>query len=194
MLLHPLVFGRLSPALETTPSNKFRPGRTHHRTMEPMRTPVFGWLSGSIFLCCAFLFAGCGSSDSGSGATSTQALSGKIGGKTWTFATGETDSYLSDGNTLFTTLYASTFAACNTFMPDTSAGTIIASLPRKTGSYGLSLSMNVTFYNPPGDNWVATRGSLEITEVTDTTISGGLTATYNGDNTADGRFTASICP
>jgi hypothetical protein len=164
--------------------------------MEPMRTLSFGWLSGSIFYCCTFLVAGCGSSDSdGGGTISSQPLSGKVGGKAWTFATGETDAYLSsEGDTLFTTLYASTFAACETFMPDDSAGTIIALIPKKTGRYGLSLSMNVTFYNPPGDNWVATRGSLEITEVTDTTISGGVYATYNGDNTVDGRFTVSICP
>jgi hypothetical protein len=163
-----------------------------------MRTMSFTWPGWSIFSFCAFLFAGCGSSDSeggaGSGTISSQTLSGKIGGKAWSFATGETDSYLTDGSTFFTTLYASTFTACGTFMPDESAGTLIVSLPKKTGSYGLDTSMNVTFFIPPEDNLVATKGSLEITAVTDATISGAIKDTYNGDNTVDGKFTAAICP
>jgi hypothetical protein len=144
------------------------------------------------------LFAGCDGSGSGGSDTmaiSSQPLSGKIGGKAWTFVTGETDAFMSEGvDTYWTDLYASKFAACDTTMPDDSAGTIIAQLPRKTGSFNLGLSNNVTFYVPPEDNWVATRGRLEITEVTETTISGGLKATYNDDNLADGRFTVSICP
>jgi hypothetical protein len=170
-----------------------------------MRTIVLSRGCWGIFSFCLLVLAGCGGSDSGGSessgsdagavAISSQPLSGKIGGKAWTFATGETDAYLSEGeDTYFTDLYASTFAACDTFMPDDSAGTIIVLLPRETGSYRLGMSVNVTFYVPPGDNWIATKGSLEITEVTDTTITGGLKATYNSDNTAEGRFTASICP
>src|SRR5664279_4179001 len=112
-----------------------------------MRTTAFGRPDWSIFALCMVLFVGCDGSSSGDGAISPQPLSGKVGGKLWTFATGETDAFLSsDRNTFFTTLYASTFTACETFAPDDSGGTLIASIPRKTGSYGLGLSMNVTFY------------------------------------------------
>jgi hypothetical protein len=173
--------------------------------MPCMRTTVLSRGCRGIFSFCLLVLAGCGDSDSGgsdsggsnAGAAtiSSQPLSGKIGGKAWTFATGQTDAYLSEGeDTYFTELYASTFAACDTWAPDSSAGTIIVLLPRETGRFSLGMSMNVTFYVPPGDNWVATKGSLEITEVTDTTITGGLKASYNSDNTAEGRFTASICP
>lgn len=175
--------------------------------MLPMRTTGFSRLRISASLC-LLLLAGCGSSDAsddtsgdsgtktpGFGTISSQPLAGKIGGKAWTFATGQTDAYLSEGeDTYFTDLYASKFAACDTWMPDDSAGTLIVLLPRKTGRYGLGMSVNVTFYTPPEENLVATQGGLEITEVTDTTISGGLKATYNSDNTAEGRFTVSICP
>jgi hypothetical protein len=75
------------------------------------------------------------------------------------------------------------------------ADEVIMMMPKKPGSYPLSLAQNATLYvASSSDNWVATRGMLVIDSVTATTISGGMHITYNGDNTVDGQFQAAICP
>ncbi len=91
------------------------------------------------------------------------------------------------------TLYASTFTACSTLAPPEDAGTIIMVIPRTPGSYDLSAARSATFSIPPSDNWVALQGHVQISEVTATTITGGAKITYNGDNTVEGQFQASIC-
>jgi hypothetical protein len=159
--------------------------------MPAMNTSVFARRCRNFLSVCALLLASCGDSDV---SISSQTLSGKVGGKAWSFATGQTNPDLSEGDSFWAALYASRFAACETSTHDDSTGSILLSLPKKTGKHSLGLDLTVTFFSPPGDNLAATRGSLEVTEITDTTIKGGLNATYDGDNSVDGQFTVSICP
>jgi hypothetical protein len=139
------------------------------------------------------LAAACDGSGGGT-AISSQVLAGKIGGEAWTFVQGETDAFLSDDSTYFVILYASSFSACSTFSAPSDESHILISIPKTPGSYDLSLAKNATFYVPPSDNWVATRGHVQIDELTATTIAGGARITYNDDNTVDGQFQVSICP
>lgn len=139
------------------------------------------------------LASGC--DGSGGGTTiSAQPLAGKIGGQPWTFVQGETDAFLSDASTFFVTLYASSFSACASSGAPSDERRLILSVPKKAGGYDLSLQRNATFFVPPSDNWVATRGHVRIDEVTATTITGGASFAYDGDNTVDGQFQVSICP
>jgi hypothetical protein len=139
------------------------------------------------------LVAGCdGSGDSAT--ISSQTLSGKIGGKAWTFTQGETDPIMSDSSSFWVTLYASTFSACATFMPPEDAGTVLLDLPKTAGGFDLSMSKTATFFIPPETNLAALQGHIQIDTVTSTTITGGAKITYNGDNTVDGQFQVTICP
>jgi hypothetical protein len=142
---------------------------------------------------CLLLLAGCDGSGGGA-PISSQVLAGKIGGQAWTFVQGETDAFLSDGNTFWVNLYASAFSACESFAAPIDENQILIQIPRTGGSYDLSLAQNATFYLPPGDNYVATRGHVQIDAITPTAITGGARITYDGDNTVEGQFQASICP
>jgi hypothetical protein len=140
---------------------------------------------------------GGGGGGTGGGMTtiSTQTLAGKIGGQAWTFATGETNAALSTTDELWVDLYAATFDTCVAFGAPSDADGVTMMMPKKPGSYPLSLGQNATLYvASSSNNWVATHGLLVIDSVTATTISGGMRITYNGDNTVDGQFQAAICP
>lgn len=88
------------------------------------------WMLGLFFL------AACSSDgDGGSVAIATTPLSGRVGGQAWTFVSGATDPFLSEGKpTLFTTLYAEALAGCNGF-PSSTLSEVLVELPREPGSY-----------------------------------------------------------
>jgi hypothetical protein len=143
-----------------------------------------------------FLVVGCGGGGGGGGGPiSTQPLAGKIGGQAWTFMTGETIASLSNADELFVNLYPTSFETCVSFGAPTGVDNVIMIMPRAAGSYSLGLSLTATLYDASDNsNYATTNGSLVIDSVTATTISGGLRATYNGDNSVDGQFQAAICP
>lgn len=122
---------------------------------------------------------------------STAPLTGKVGGQSWTFVAGDTSAFLSDENDFFAQFYAATFTACGFSTPQ--GNSLIVAVPTKVGDYEMSLSRNMTFV--VGDqNLIATDGRIVVDEVTATKVSGGLHATYDGDNEVDGRFEITICP
>jgi hypothetical protein len=146
----------------------------------------------------ALTVGGCGggTSSNGSGAViSTQPLSGKIGGQSWSLAIAQSDSYLSMGDRFFVTMYPTSFTACETFGAPSNANTVIIELPKTAGSYSLGLDMNATLYEAAtSNNRVATQGRVVIDSVTATTISGGANFAYDANNAVDGQFQATICP
>jgi hypothetical protein len=161
-----------------------------------------GRVTSGLLAAALAIASGCGSAASlggdggpGGGVTiSSQPLAGKIGGQPWTFVAGETDAFLSDATSFFTTLYSSSFTACSFGRP-TGENEVLLQLPTTAGSYNLSLGMNATLYDAASQtNWVATRGRVEVTAITATTITGGMNITYNADNTVDGQFSVTICP
>ena len=149
---------------------------------------------GLLYLGLAALAGGCGSSSGGSTTISSQPLSGKLGGQPWTLGTGETNSLSSTTSQYWVDAYAESFTPCTGSEP-TSADRIIMKLPTAIGTYPLSFNFNQTFYVAANnENFVATSGEIDITDITATTITGGAKFAYDADNSIDGQFQTTICP
>ncbi len=139
------------------------------------------------------IVAGCGSSGGGSATISSQPLSGKIGGQPWTLVTAETDTFLSSATQYAVDAYSESFTPCS----GTASGTtdsLILNFPMAVGTYAVTLNLNQTFSVPPIDNFIATSGTIVISEITATTITGGANFAYDADNSVNGQFQATICP
>ncbi len=148
---------------------------------------------GLLGLGLAALAVGCGSGG-GSTIISSDPLSGKLGGQPWTLGTGQTNSDLSTTSQYWVDAYAESFTPCTGSAP-TSADKIIMNLPMAIGNYPLSLKFNQTFFVAANnDNYVATSGEIDITDISATTITGGARFAYNADNSIDGQFQIAICP
>ncbi|HCF56503.1 MAG TPA: hypothetical protein DFS52_00705 [Myxococcales bacterium] len=122
-------------------------------------------------------------------------LAGQINAKPWAFVAGVTDRYLSDDEGFFTKLSAEELT-CQSFNGFEQPDFILLTVPREPGRYRLSLARNITFVvriDGETENMVATSGVLEVTEVTDTTVRGGLWATFGSGYEVDGQFTATLC-
>ena len=136
------------------------------------------------------LAIGCGGGGSVDIATTT--LAGKIGGQAWTFQAGHTSAFLSEGEPdFFASLYAQAFTACGLSEPSGERH-LLVSIPKEVGDYDLSLSLNMTFVDG-NENLIATDGRIVVDSVTDSRITGGLHATFDGDNEVDGQFDVTIC-
>lgn len=147
-------------------------------------------IQASVWCLAVVIGAGCGS---GSATISSQPLSGKIGGQPWTLVTAETNSVPLSPTQYSVNAYSESFTPCS----GTASGTtdsLILNFPMAVGTYAVTLNLNQTFYIPPSDNLIATSGTIVISEVTATTISGGANFAYNADNSVDGQFQATICP
>ena len=142
----------------------------------------------------AALAAGCGSGGDGSTTISSQPLAGKIGGQPWTFVQGETDSFLSTASQYWVDAYPVSFSSCTDYISST-ANALLMNFPTAVGNYTVSINLNQTFYvAATSDNFVATSGELDITDISATTITGGAKFAYNADNSVDGQFEVTICP
>lgn len=64
---------------------------------------------------------------------------------------------------------------------------LLGKIPENTGEYPLSGTFNVTFFEPPGNNKVATRGIMKVTREGDTYIV-RLIAHFDKDNDVRGYF------
>lgn len=137
--------------------------------------------------------AACG----GGGTTEVSAdpLAGSINGKPFTFVSGETNGFLSEGDdNFFSDLYGEASTPCGFSHP--TGPHLIASIPMTPGDYTLSLQLNMTFTYDDGDtiqNLVATNGRLIVDEVTTTSVTGRLHGIYNDDNEVDGAFMLAVC-
>ena len=129
---------------------------------------------------------GCGTSQD----IATTQLAGTVGGQAWTFKTGHTDAFLSEGeDDFFATFYQEEFTPCG-FEP--SGPHLIVSIPKTTGDYEMGLQLNMT-YVVDSDNKIATDGRIVVDSVTATKVTGGLVSEYDGDNEVNGQFEATIC-
>lgn len=146
-----------------------------------------------LYLGLAVLAAGCGSGG-GSTVISGQPLSGKIGGQSWTFMTGETSSSVPNSGRYWVDAYGESFTPCSGSAPFT-ADEILMEFPMSVGNYAVTLDLSQTFYiAATNDNLVATSGEIDITDISATTITGGAKFAYDADNSVDGQFQMTICP
>jgi hypothetical protein len=138
---------------------------------------------------------GCGDDDEGSPPIASGPLTGQVGGEAWTFVSGRSDSFLSDPDDLWIDLFDESSEGCE---PNAASGnSILLITPRKVGEFSLGgLQANATFFvasSSGGENYIA-EGRLKVLEVTTTTLRGGLDAYYDGGNSINGEFEATICP
>ncbi|MEP6652210.1 MAG: hypothetical protein ABJA82_02565 [Myxococcales bacterium] len=169
-----------------------------NRTIPGDRTRASAGLVLAATLAGAASLLGCGGGGNpagGSGSIANQTLSGKIGGQPWTYATGQTESFLSMDDKFFLTLYGEAFTTCEIGGAPQGANEFIIEIPKAPGAYDLSLNMNATFYDAAtSKNWVVLSGRVDIESVTATTITGGMNVTLNAGNSINGQFEAMICP
>lgn len=119
-----------------------------------------------------------------------------MGAQAWSLATAETNPTLSAGDRFWADMYAETFNVCSGGGL-ASTRHIIVNIPKATGDYALSASLNQTFvieHDDTTDNFIAIRGRLIVREITATLIRGEARIEYNDDNTVEGSFEATICP
>jgi hypothetical protein len=118
-------------------------------------------------------------------------LSGMVSGQSWTFVTGSTDGFLSEGqDDFFAVLYPKAYTACGS---EPSGPHLIVSIPKTPGDYTMNLSRNMTFADG-SDNKIATDGRIVVDSVTSTHVTGGLHGTYDLDNEVSGQFDLTVCP
>lgn len=125
-----------------------------------------------------------------------QPLQGQINGQAWTIGSATTNDFLSDEETIWVDAHLAPDVACNGFPGGSGESGLIINVPREVGTYTLGLSLNMTFvYKVDGEsnNDVATNGVIIVEEITDTQITASLRATFDGDNTVEGRFVAELC-
>jgi hypothetical protein len=146
-------------------------------------------------ICWALL--GCGSDGDGDGsaAIAEGTLTGKVGGASWTLVSAQTVAGLSDQDGVWVDLYAESVTSCSDFG---SGNRLILTAPRKLGTHRFSLSLNGTFVIAGdangSDNLIATDGAIRVDEITDAVVRGGVTMTYDANNSVNGEFEATICP
>lgn len=136
-----------------------------------------------------------GGDGNGGGSTpiASGALTGKVGGQAFTVATAQVDTVLSDDEKLWIDVSSEVLASCNDFA---SGNSLILNVPKKPGTYALSLTLNATFVVAGGaetQNLIATKGSLRVDEVTNALVRGAVNTTYDADNSVNGRFEAIVC-
>ena len=157
----------------------------------------------SVTFALAAVLSGCFGPDTSSSASYAsadivnQAPQGSMGGNAWTMqsAVVRVDSW--ESNKLSVTLYGDAVEACDAFAMST-AGEIIFSVPRATGSYPLNFSFSsggqtITFVPAPGQNVISTEGLVVVEAVSDTEVTIGLVADA-GSSHVNGRVTTALCP
>ncbi|MEO8842563.1 MAG: hypothetical protein ABI591_15750 [Kofleriaceae bacterium] len=147
-------------------------------------------LLGLAFLS-ALCFTGCTTDSGGDQTIDPTPLAGTVEGQPWTFTSGATDAFLSEGSDAFFANFYSVAYTCNASNP--SGPALIVGIPRVPGDYPMSLQRNMTFTSG-SDNKIAVDGLIHVDTVTATTITGGLVGTYDDQNTVSGQFTLTICP
>jgi hypothetical protein len=119
-------------------------------------------------------------------------LGGTVSGHSWLFAAGDTNAFLSQGQSSFyAELYPASYSACGSVVP--SGAHLIVSIPMAAGDYQLNLSRNMTFVDDFGNNLIATDGRIVVDQVSATHVSGGLHGTYDVDNDVSGHFDVTVC-
>ena len=136
------------------------------------------------------LAAGCSTTTSMD--VSSQNLAGYVGGAPWSFAAGETDAFLSEGqDDFFATLYPTAYTPCSAQTP--SGPYLIVSIPKAPGTYDFDSTRNMTFVADSSDNLVSFDGTIVVDAVAADHVSGGLASSYDGNNEVNGPFVLTVC-
>lgn len=126
---------------------------------------------------------------------------GQIDGTPWTMTKATVQREGADGGKLDVKLFGTAVADCAN--SDRDAGYIIFNMPAAVGKRSLKLSLSdfgspdnqtITFVTPPSSNNIAVDGVLNVTELTDTSVTMGILAKGGKTTDVNGTFTATFCP
>ena len=153
-----------------------------------------------LFISSIIIFSSCSKDEDNGPAYEflDQDLQGTIDGEAFVFGDGIVSS--SDGELSFDLLSdMETESACEQF----GFGDFVSvffTIPEAEGIVELSLNLQsfegqtVTMFNPETSlNVIATEGAVEITSITETSVSGKMDVKYDGENFVNGNFTAVFC-
>jgi hypothetical protein len=123
------------------------------------------------------------------------APTGTFGGASWTMTKA---SISNDGTRLDVKIFGDDVADC-AFSSD-KTGYLLFTMPAKVAKRPLKFSFDfsdpdnqtITFVTPPSNNNIATDGILNLTELTDTSVTLGILAKAGADN-VNGTLTATLC-
>lgn len=123
---------------------------------------------------------------------SSATLSGQIDGQSWSFSTGHTSAFLSEGeDDFFATLYPTAFTPCSISEPR--GPHLIVAIPKTPGDYDLDFDHNMTFVGADNSNKVAFDGRIVVDFASPTRVTGGLHGYYDGLNEVNGQFDVTVC-
>jgi hypothetical protein len=135
---------------------------------------------------------GCGTDHGPGEGDMSQTLTGTVGGQAWTFAAGETNAFLSEGeDDFFAEFYPAAYTQCGFSAP--SGNHLIVAIPKTPGDYPMGTSRNMTFVVGDSQNLISFDGRIIVDEVTPTGVKGGLVGSYDGQNQVNGAFELKIC-
>jgi hypothetical protein len=148
-----------------------------------------------LSITCLVVTAACGGGDAVT--ITDQTLQGVIGGEPWEFEAGEAEASSFTVGEFAARLFGEPHTVCGSAFEQPAASHILLSVPDAVGSYALSFGQNsrtVTLYDTATSiNHIAVSGAVDITEITATTISGGMHVRVDSDNEVDGLFELTIC-
>ena len=125
---------------------------------------------------------------------------GQFGGTPWEMTKATIKRTGQDGGTLDVKLFGFPIADCGTSSPH--AGYIIFNMPAAVGRRPLELSLSdlsspdnqtITFVTPPSSNNVSVDGIINVTELTETSVTMGILAKAGKTTDINGTFTATFC-
>jgi hypothetical protein len=161
-----------------------------------------GWALAGL-LAIAVGLGGCGGgSGTGGSSISSQPLSGMIDGQPWAFVAGQTDAFLSStGTNFFANLFDMALdMPCTELQPAGATRSLILNIPKAVGHYSITAALNQTLaYQDPSipnngfQNDIAYSGELDVTELTATTIKGGVEMSSGTKDSVDGQFEITLC-
>jgi len=151
-------------------------------------------------LAAAIIFGACGGGDRAED-IKAEAPAGTFEGKPWTMKHATVQK---SGGDLNVRLFAEEVESCATFPPSGSTtGYIMWTMPAQVGKRPLQLSLTdlsstdnqtITFVTPPSSNNISVDGVINVTALTDTSVTLGFIAEAGEGNEVNGTLTATLCP
>ena len=115
---------------------------------------------------------------------SSDMIHGKINGKEWTAVMAKKRSIQPTKPLVAVTIYADRDDSAKSQLSD-----LIVYIPKSIGKYDLeSERLSITFFTPPGQNNVGTKGRLEVYEITEEVAKIGITAKFDEQNYVNGTM------
>jgi len=138
---------------------------------------------------------GCGNDDKDFTIPS-QEVAGTVNGASWTLVGAYAELDEADGTVRIELHEDADFDPCSYASPE--GNSLFFTVPAEPGRHELSLSFSgggqtATFYDGMGSNVIATEGVIEIDDVTDDQVAGGLNIEAGDDNAVAGMFAADRC-